>query len=135
MCISGNMFTSKCHRHHFLFHSVTVPINNKFNFHAFSIWAIKFSLFISFKKYFFNAEYVKLIKSYDVATLNSCTSLLSETETLILFGTTKCLTKSNKPKSVSYRKSAVRQVPVYKYLGVEINSTLSHNSQSDATFN
>ena len=56
-----------------------------------------------------------------------------KTETL-LFGTTKRLTKLNEPLSVSYKESTLRQVSVYKYLGVEINSTLNLNSHFDATF-
>jgi hypothetical protein len=56
-----------------------------------------------------------------------------KTETL-LFGTTKRLTKLNEPLSVSYKESSLRQVSVYKYLGVEINSKLNLNSHFDATF-
>ena len=36
--------------------------------------------------------------------------------------------------SVSYKESTVRQLRVYKYLGVEIDSTLNPNSHFDATF-
>ena len=56
-----------------------------------------------------------------------------KTETLLL-GTTKRLTKLNEALSVSYKESTLRQVSVYKYLGVEINSSLNLNSHFDATF-
>ena len=56
-----------------------------------------------------------------------------KTETL-LFGTTKRLAKLNESLSVSYKQSTVRQVRVYKYLGMEIDSTLNLNSHFDATF-
>ena len=58
---------------------------------------------------------------------------LKETETL-LFGTTKRLTKLNEPLSVSHRNFTVRQVSAYKYLGVEITSSLNLNSHFETTF-